>query len=155
MNVEMVPIEIIGLKTDLQSIIRTLRKLACVQIEELSESPQVSARPLALDRETLRSQESLSFLVAQLEGLLDTLEGTPTTVEPVPPLDICLSEAQKGVDELLPKVQELIATREKLQAEQSSLPRYQAMLRKLLPIVPQSAHNPENVTIGILVSRFS
>lgn len=153
MNVEMVPIEIIGLKTDLQSIIRTLRKMACVQIEELSESPQISARPLALDRETLRSQESLSFLVAQLEGLLDTLEGTPTTVEPVPPLDICLSEAQKGVDELLPKVQELIATREKLQAEQSSLPRYQAMLRKLLPIVPQSAHNPENVTIGILVSR--
>lgn len=153
MNVEMVPIEIIGLKTDLQPIIRTLRKMACVQIEELSESPQVSARPLTLDRETLRDQENLSFLVAQLEGLLDTLEGTPTTGNHVPPLEECLAEAQKGVNELLPKVQELIAVQEKLQAEQSSLPRYQVMLRKLLPIVPQSAHNPENVTVGVLVSR--
>jgi len=153
MNVEMVPIEIIGLNTDLQPIIRTLRKMACVQIEELSESPQVSARPLTLDRETLRDQENLSFLVAQLEGLLDTLEGTPTTGNHVPPLEECLAEAQKGVNELLPKVQELIAVQEKLQAEQSSLPRYQVMLRKLLPIVPQSAHNPENVTVGVLVSR--
>ena len=153
MNVEMVPIEIIGLKTDLQAIIHTLRELACVQIEELSESPQVSARPLSLDRETLRNQENLSFLVAQLEGLLDTLQGTPAVDVHMPALEECLSEAQNGVEELLPKVQELISAREKLHAEQSSLPRYQVMLRKLLPIVPKSAHNPENITVGVLVSR--
>lgn len=153
MNEEMVPIEIIGLKTDLQPIIRTLRDLACVQIEELSDSPQVSARPLSLDRETLRNQENLSFLVAQLEGLLDTLEATPTKAEQVPPLEECLPVAQKGVDELLPTVQELITIQKKLQAEQSSLPRYQVMLRKLLPIVPQSAHHPDNVTVGVMVSR--
>ena len=41
-----------------------------ITIEELTESSQVSARPLALDRETLLNQEKLSFLVAQLEGVI-------------------------------------------------------------------------------------
>jgi len=153
MNVDMIPIKIIGLKTDLQLVIHTLRKMACVQIEELTESSQVSARPLALDRETLRNQEKLSFLVAQLEGLLDTLGGEPSRTQPMPPLDECLAKAQEGVDILLPKVQELIAVRDQLQAELSSLPRYEVMLRKLLPLIPVSAHNPENVTVGVLVSR--
>ena len=153
MNVDMIPIKIIGLKTDLQSILHSLRKMACVQIEELTESSQVSARPLALDRETLRNQEKLSFLVAQLEGLLDTLGGESSRIQPMPPLDECLVKAQEGVDILLPKVQELIAVRDQLQAELSSLPRYEVMLRKLLPLIPQSAHNPENVTVGVLVSR--
>ncbi|NIP51922.1 hypothetical protein GWN42_17225 [candidate division KSB1 bacterium] len=153
MNVEMVPIEIIGLKTDLQPTIHTLRKMACVQIEDLTESPQVSARPLTLDRETLQNQENLNFLVAKLEGLLDTFDKKTTRTKHIPPLEKCLDEAKQGVDILMPKVQELISARDELQAELSSLPRYKVMLRKLLPIVPQSAHDPKNVTVGILVSR--
>ena len=153
MNVDMIPIKIIGLKTDLQAVIHSLRKMACVQIEELTESSQVSARPLTLDRDTLRNQEKLSFLVAQIEGLLDTLGGESSGTQPIPPLEECLAEAQEGVDILLPKVQELIAVRDQLQAELSSLPRYEVMLRKLLPLIPQSAYNPENVTVGVLVSR--
>ena len=46
MNIDMTPIEIIGLKNNLQAIVHTLRRLGCVQIDELAESPQVSARPL-------------------------------------------------------------------------------------------------------------
>ena len=49
MNVDMLPLEIIGLKTDLQVIVQALRSLGCVQIDSLAEFPAVSARPLVLD----------------------------------------------------------------------------------------------------------
>ena len=63
MNLEMLPIEIIGLKSDLQIALKVLRRLGCIHIDELDETMQISARPLSLDRETLRAQEELSFLL--------------------------------------------------------------------------------------------
>jgi hypothetical protein len=57
------------------------------------------------------------------------------------------------LDVLGPRVQALVARREALEAEQASLPRYEATLRKLLPIVPPSARDPAHTSIGVLVSR--
>ena len=152
MNVEMIPVEIVGMKGDLQTIIHALRRLGCVHIDELVESPAVSARPLTLDRETLRNVEDVSFLVARLEGLLDILECKIYSTATCLP-DDCLAEARSGVEVLLPKVQALTTRREKLQAEQVSLPRYEATLRKLLPIIPASVRQPGNSSVGVLVSR--
>lgn len=75
MNIEMVPVEIVGLKTDLKVILHTLRQAGCMHIEELLDLPEISARPLTLDRDTLRQQEELSLLVARIGGLLDALGG--------------------------------------------------------------------------------
>lgn len=152
MNIDMLPLEIVGLKTDLQATIHTLRRLGCVQIDSPAEFSAVSARPLVLDRDTLQRLEDINFLVARLEGLLDIL-GYPahSKVNQLP--ENFLAEARSGVDELLPKVQALISRKEKLQAEQASLPRYEATLRKLLPIIPPSAHQPGNSSVGVLVSR--
>jgi len=152
MNIKMVPIEIIGLKMDLQAAVQVLRGLGCVHIDELSESPEVSARPLSLDRETLRHQEELSFLVARIDGLFDALGGSPSNHDAIFAKD-CLIEARAGVELLAPKVQSLTARHEKLQSELMSLPRYEATLRKLLPIIPTSARIPGYVTVGLLVSR--
>jgi len=153
MNIEMVPLEIVGLKTDIRAVIHTLRTEGCVQIDELSESTQVSARALTLDHEALQTQEDLSFLVARLESLLETLGKGSFKKENILPLEKCLEEAQDGVDALLPQVQALVSNKEKLQAEFASLPRYEITLRKLLPIVPPSARKTGNMTVGILVSR--
>ena len=57
MIIEMQPVVIIGLKTDLQVAIHALREVGCVHVDELSESTEVSARPLSLDRDMLRLQE--------------------------------------------------------------------------------------------------
>ncbi len=152
MNVEMLPIEILGLKKDLHRVVQTLRGLGCVQIEDLAGSPEISARPLSLDRETLRLQEDLSFLVVRIEGLMQALGSKGCAKASYIQTDT-LAEAHKGVEELLPKVQELTARRDKLLAELASLPRYETTLRKLLPIIPFSAHQPGNITIGVLVSR--
>lgn len=151
MNLEMTPIEIIGLKTDLQAVLHALRQAGCVHIEELTDVPEVSARPLALDRDTLRRQEELSLLLARVGGLLEALGGAPQKA--VPPGENYLMEARAGVEELMPSVKSLTSQRERLEAELASLPRYEATLRKLLPIMPKSVREAGNRSIGILVSR--
>jgi V/A-type H+-transporting ATPase subunit I len=153
MNIEMIPLEIISLKANIRAVVHTLRDQGCVQITELTESPEVSARPLILDREALHTQEDLNYLVARLQSLLDTLGEGEFKKEDFRSVDDCLSEARAGVETLMPQVKELVASRERLQAELASLPRYEITLRRLLPIVPPSARAPENITIGILVSR--
>lgn len=152
MNLEMTPIEIIGLKTELQVVLRTLRQAGCVHIEELSDVPEVSARPLALDRDTLRRQEELSLLLARVGGLLDALGGAHQK-PPASSTENYLIEARAGVEELMPRVKALTSQRERLEAELASLPRYEATLRKLLPIMPKSAREAGNRSVGILVSR--
>ena len=123
MNVEMIPFELIGLKKDLQAIIRALRDLECVQIDELSDSPVVSARSLTLDHETLVHQEETSFLLAQVEGLLTAL-GVKKTQEMAAGTNYDGEEAAETVKSLLPTVQAATAKLESLQAELASLPRY-------------------------------
>lgn len=152
MNIEMLPLEIIGMKTDLQAVIHTLRGLGCVQIDSLAEFPTISARPLVLDRDTLQNQEDMNFLVARLEGLLDILRYPEHSRAASLPENF-LDQARLEVDHLLPKVQALTSRREKLLAEQASLPHYEATLRKLLPIIPPSAHEPGNSCVGVLVNR--
>jgi V/A-type H+-transporting ATPase subunit I len=152
MNLEMCPLEVIGLKSDIQGVIRTLRRLGCAHIDELTISPDISARPFTLDRETLRLQEDRSFLLVRIEGLLDVLGGGPTQ-RPIQKQEDYLEEARSGVEALKPRVQALIARREELQAELDSLPRYEMTLRKLLPIIPASAHDPRNISVGVLADK--
>jgi V/A-type H+-transporting ATPase subunit I len=152
MNLEMIPVEIVGLKTDLQVAVHALRQAGCMQIEELSDIPEVSARPLMLGRETLREQEELSFLVARIGGLLDALRCTQQKSTGISSENY-LVEAHKGVEELMPKVKSLTSQREALEAELASLPRYEATLRKLLPIIPSSVRELGNRSVGVLVNR--
>jgi V/A-type H+-transporting ATPase subunit I len=152
MNISMLPVEIIGLKTDLIPILRALRNLGCVHIDETSDSPIVSARPLTLNRDMLQQQESRSFLLARIEGLLGTL-GADQRKSALSISTVDLEEAQVGVEELLPKVQALTSRQEKLRDELASLPRYETILRKLLPIIPPTAHEPGKSSVGVLVNR--
>jgi len=153
MNLEMVPVEIVGLKTDLQTILHILRQLGCVHIDDLTELPEISARPLALDPGLLRQQEELSFLTARIGGLLDALGGSQRPEIKSIPEGSYLAEAREGVEKLMPAVQSLTTRRAESESELASLPRYEATLRKLLPIIPDSAHEPGNRTVGVLVNR--
>ena len=163
MRLKMARIEMVGLKTRLAATVHTLHRLGCVQIEDLSETRDVSARPLHLDRDTVRTQEELGYLVAKIEGLLSILgaggvearaaaTGTSRTESGTPEVD-CQTEARAGLEALSPQVQALVSKRESLEAERASLPRYEATLRRLLPIVPASARDTANASVGILVSR--
>lgn len=152
MNVPMLPIEIIGLKSDLLKALSVLRKLGCVHIDELSEIQQVAARPLILDQAALRLQEEQNILLAKLEGLCATL-GIHDTEEIPPAPEGYLEQARAGVETLMPKVQALTSRRDRLLAEQVSLPRYEMTLRKLMPLIPPSANEPGHQSVGVLVNR--
>ncbi|MFW5942954.1 MAG: V-type ATP synthase subunit I [Chloroflexota bacterium] len=152
MNVTMLPLQIIGLKQQLPDLLPTLRALGCVQIDDISDTPEISARPLSLDRKTQRHQEQLSYLVARIEGLLETLQ--PFSDQPQPCYEpSCYAEAQKQVEALLPVVQRLSTRRDERNAELASLPRYETTLRRLLPMTPSAAASAENMTVGILIDR--
>ena len=153
MNLEMTPTEIIGLKTELPLVLQTLREVGCVQIDALSESPDISARPLALDPAMLRRQEELSFLTARIGGLLDVLGDGQLSETISTPSGDYLEEARDGVETLMPKVQALTIQQEKLEAELASLPGYEKTLKKLIPIIPRLAHEAGSRTIGVLVKR--
>lgn len=163
MNNEMVPCEIIGLKPDLQIAIHILKNLACVQIEDIADSPEVSARPLTLTQEALRYQEETSFLLAQVEGLLTVLGGDKkhqadsSSYAHLKNNDAAISDVRREapgiVKSLLPNVQSLTARRESLEAEAASLPRYEVTLRKLLPIIPASSRESGKASICVLINR--
>ena len=99
MNIEMCPLEIVGLKSNLSDTIQVLRDLGYLHIDELIEAPEISARPLTLDREILGLQEELSFLVARIEGLLDEL-GESQSADYTLPVEECLAETRTGLGEL-------------------------------------------------------
>jgi V/A-type H+-transporting ATPase subunit I len=152
MKLEMTPLEILGLKTDLRATVQLLQQVGCVQIDELDHSLGDAVRPLTIDGETLRTQEELKSLAVRVQGLLDVLGGNQTAAVVYESVD-SHAEARTGVLELAPQAQALISRREELQAELDALPRYEATLRKLLPIIPSAAYEPGNVCIGVLVSR--
>jgi V/A-type H+-transporting ATPase subunit I len=159
MRLKMARLQIVGLKTHLAKTVSALHRAGCVQIENLSEIDVsgVSARPLQLDRDTVRTQEALGYLVAKIEGLLSALAvtGQAEAMRPIggaSGLD-CAAEARAALETLGPQIQALLAKQDSLRAEQTSLPRYEATLRRLLPIVPPSAHQAANISIGVLVSR--
>lgn len=153
MNIHMVPIEIFGLKNDLEVALNTLRDLGTVQIDKISEAPEVAVRPIRLDRNIVRNQEERSFILARIEGLLDMLDCEPAHITQIPAGDH-LAEARRNVDKLVPKVKQLADLIENLKSELSSLPRYETTLKKLLPLIPSSAHQAGNNTIGVLVNRM-
>ncbi len=152
MNLDMTCLEIVGMKSDLETVVQALHRLGCVQIDDLGDVPDVAARPLVADPDTVRKKEEIGILLAQIEGLLEALEIRPSSLESQP-TGVELGVIQKSVKTLMAEVQSLTTRKDELEAEQASLPRYEATLRKLLPILPASAHQPGNTSVGVLVSR--
>jgi len=66
MNIDMCPLEIVGLKSNLADTIQVLRDFGYVHIDELAEAPEISARPLTLDRETLAWKDLVAQKYAHL-----------------------------------------------------------------------------------------
>jgi V/A-type H+-transporting ATPase subunit I len=154
MRLEMAHLQIIGLKTHLTPTMNVLYQLGCVQIDDLANSQGLRVRPFRLTQAQTQAQESLSLLATRLEGLCTAINlNDRLETGEVGPYADCTPEVRSGLDELGPQVQTLVARREALEAEQTSLPRYEATLRRLLPVVPLAARDRANVFIGVLVSR--
>jgi V/A-type H+-transporting ATPase subunit I len=155
MRLEMVSIQIVGLKPFLSATIGCLHRLGCVQLEKLSDLTSPPVRPLQLEADAIREQEDHAHLLARIEGLLSLLgnnsRSRSTTTDQNG--EDQRAAAQAGADVLAPQVHALVARRDALQADQASLPRYAATLSRLLPLLPPSAATPGNTSVAVLVSR--
>jgi V/A-type H+-transporting ATPase subunit I len=153
MKLEMIRVQILGLKSDLMLVLHALQRQGYLHIDPITEIPDLSVPPLTLKPEVLRVKEEITFLVAQLEGLLNTLGSSIFQAESLGNYGSYLDEIHEGIAVLSPQVQALTEHHEELKAENDSLPRFAATLQKLLPILPDSALVPGNVSIGLMVSR--
>jgi len=146
----MAHVQIIGLKEDLLPVIRTLGELGCLHIDRLGETAEGTISALTLDAALLRRQEELSLQLLQASGMVDFLKLDPALAREAAPDAEALS-AQVG--QLLPHMQTLVNRRDRLQAEQELLPRFEETMRKLLPLFPAAAGDPDYVSFGLLLSR--
>lgn len=155
MNRQMLPIEVIGMKSDLLRHVDALRALGCVHIDSINEMPDVTARPLTPDPVVFRRQEDLGVLSARTDGVIQILgchiKKQALQVERPPGRN--LNDLREGLNALLPDVQSLTKKRDELESEMASLPLYESTLRKLLPLLPAAAHAPDTSVVGMLVNR--
>ncbi len=152
MNIKMVPIEIIGMKEDIRSILTVIRQLGCIHVDDIANAPYVTARTYVPDHELVQHQEKINLTLARVEGLMESLgcsTNTGTGQAAVTDLEEILSELEM----ILPGVHQAISRREELRAELETLPLYEATLKKLLPILPSEAYVSGNCAIGVFSSR--
>ncbi len=150
MTHRMAHLQIIGLKADLLPVIHTLGELGCLHIDRISEDAGGAIPTLTPDAALLRRQEELNLQLLQVSGMVDFLKIDPALAREAAPDATALPEQ---VGQLLPHMQALVNRRDRLRAEQELLPRFEETMRKLLPLFPATAGDPDYVSFGLLLSR--
>jgi V/A-type H+-transporting ATPase subunit I len=152
MNIEMVPLQIIGLKNDLQQTLRVLQTLGTLHLEDIETLPGLIARPIKQGQEMLQRREEITLLDNRIQGILQVLKFRPSE-KPVYLQPGYIEQAQQSIEKILPQIQTLNQRKEKLEMELSSLPLYESTLKKLLPLVPAAVHEPGMTMVSMLVNR--
>ncbi len=168
MQLAMAKVQIIGGQRCLDQTVRVLHRLGVIQIEDLPRgSPLYALQPVALDEAGLHRKESLTVLLTRIQALLTLLAPQPgggTTYSPVDlaetydalyaqPTDALLVQVKAQIDTLAPEVQAAALQRDKLETERVSLPRYEATLRKLVPLAAELPQLKDFETAALLIER--
>lgn len=159
MLLSMVKVQIIGTKQCQDKTVRLLHRLGAIQIDEWHEDRSPSQERMALNDEDIRLREKMAYLVSRVEAVLTTLPAPDA-------LDVVLGEANAalspdwlvdtvtaGLAEVEPQVQALAVHRDELEEQLGSLPRYEATLRQLLPVLPTLTDLEHYAITAILVER--
>jgi len=160
----MTRIQILGYRDKLSTTLRSLQRLGKVQIEDVAEHgpPPVLARA-TLDTAALQQREEIGLVVTRLEALgalfhqpqgeadLSRLYGAAFNRS----TEDLIAEAMGVLAEMGPKAQSLVLRRDESEAEQASLSRYQATLRKVLPLAVGLPELAQFETMVLLIERRS
>jgi len=157
MLVPMAKVRILGHKAQLDETLAALQDLEVLQIENAAESSSVPLPAMTLDAGRLGHRESARFLLARLDallGILPPVEASTAVRFEVPSTEeVFLATLQSELDAAAPNIQQIAQTRDALNREQISLPRYQATLAKLLPLTPELADFEGYETVALLLDR--
>jgi V/A-type H+-transporting ATPase subunit I len=142
MLLSMAKVQIIGTKPCQDKTVQLLHLLGMVQIDAWDEGRSLSQKRMTLSDEAIHLRERLAYLATHVEAVLAALpplEVTPPTAYEefyAHPLELLLYVVESELEEVGPEVRALVARRDQLEEQLGSLPRYEATLRQLLPLMP-------------------
>lgn len=160
----MTKIQIIGSKSKLEATLRTLQRLGTVQVKDVTEHGPAPVLPrMTLDQAGLTQREEIGLLVTRLESLGALLPQPPKAANlsrlyeeaSFKSTEDLVAEARRVLGETGPKAQSLALRRDELEAEQASLTRYQATLRRVLPLAAEIPELAGYETVALLIDRRS
>ncbi len=142
MLLSMAKVQIIGTKRCLDRTVQLLHRLGTIQIDEWGEGRSLSQERMRPTDQAARMRERLAFMATRVEAVLTVL---PSLELPQPPecegyysrpLDWLLYVVESDLEEVGPEAQAFVRRRDQLEERLGSLPRYEATLRQLLPLMP-------------------
>lgn len=157
MIVPMAKVQIIGPASCLDETLQQLYQLRLVQIVDHAPRSGMALRTVTLGAQRLQEQETLRYLRARLEALLQLLPDQSATAEPPEPLVVFsveeLAALRAEIEALTPRVEALVQRMDALRQEQAALPRYAQSIQRLLPLVPTLAQPQGYETVALLLNR--
>jgi V/A-type H+-transporting ATPase subunit I len=159
MLLSMAKVQIIGTKRCQDKTVQLLHRLGTVQIDEWSEGRSLSQQRLVIRDEAVHLRERLAYMTTRVEVVLSAL---PPLELPPPleyenyytrPLDWLLYAVETDLEEVGPQAQTLVTRRDQLEEQLGSLPRYEATLRQLLPLMPAIMDLEQFSVIAVWVER--
>ncbi|MCG3212493.1 MAG: hypothetical protein FOGNACKC_06163 [Anaerolineae bacterium] len=158
MLLSMAKVQIIGTKSRRPQTVQTLHRLGVVHIIDWRNE---AAPRGVLEQDALQLRENLAYLLTQVQAILGTLPNLNLPLPPqydeasARPADWLLNEVKTGLAEIEPQAQALARQRAQLEERFSSLPRYEASLRRLVPLVPALVDLEQFTITAIWVERRS
>lgn len=157
MIVPMAKVQIIGPASCLDETLQQLYQLRLVQIVDHAPQSGMALRTVTLGAQRLQEQETLRYLRARLEALLQLLPDQSATTKPPEPLVVFsveeLAALRAEIEALTPRVEALVQRMDALRQEQAALPRYAQSIQRLLPLVPTLAQPQGYETVALLLNR--
>ena len=155
----MAKVQIIGTKRYQDKTVQVLHRLGAVQIDEWTEGRSLSQQRIALSDEALHLRERLAYMTTRVEAVLTALPSLELSLSPeyedhyARPVDWLLYVVETDLEEVGPGAQELVRRRDQLEEQLGSLPRYEATLRQILPLMPVIIDLEHFAVVAVWVER--
>jgi V/A-type H+-transporting ATPase subunit I len=148
----MTKIEIVGHRSRLDATLASVQRHGWVQLVDATAVPGLMLAQLGVDEAYLREGEKLRLMRTRLDAFL-SLAPSPAMPSGAAFTVADLEVVEQELEELVPTVEPLVARIDALKAEQGTVPRHVASLRRLLPLVPEIPELETYETVALLVER--
>jgi len=151
---DMVRVQVVGLKPHAEKVIASLHRFGGMQIDDIHDIPDVTVRAFYVPEKIRARHEEISLLIASINGLTDlfsTLQKTEEEKQTQLLPEERVEYIHKQVTDLVAQVQYLNNRNKTLQDELVSLSRYIHLLEAISDAVPQASVKSGNAALRALV----
>ncbi len=152
MIVEMELVQIIALKKDVEQIIAEIHRINLVHLINPSGYKYAKFNKSKLSAAQINEKQKTRRLFLEVRGLLEMLNLQPENSGPVKERDFRLEEIEEQIEPLAKKVKQNLQNQKALEEDRNTLPLYEQKLKKLIPIIPDYALQPDYATFGLFLS---